>query len=1163
MKTSPIYAELHAKTAFSFLMGAATPEEMVNAATLQNLHSIAITDINGVYALPRAYKALQDLKKAEETTSIDNKSASPNTTALICGATLVVENHLPMSLLAQNRKGYATLCRIITAAHAQKEKGTAAIGLNTLEKLLSEFSSDGLYALPHLPQATHQRDPLYPQHQQALDLEYLRSIFPNRVALTLSLHEDGFDSSREQIIAQASSRYNIPVIASNTPFYHQSSRHRLHDIFSSMRHLKPVSKLGRLALSNSTYGIASNEVMLHRYRHHPDSLTRTLEIAESCEFSLSQLRYRYPSEWIPSSHTAQSYLRQLTFDGAKRRYDNHIPEPVTKQLEHELKLIETLSFADYFLTIWDIVEFARSQKILCQGRGSAANSAVCFCLHITAIDPVRMNLLFERFISVERAEPPDIDVDFEHERREEVIQYIYQKYGRDRAGMVSAVVCFRHRMAKREVRKALELPEISTRQKSHSQPNAYSNVEHQQYIHPNNSPKESNDASSHLLQVSQEQLREQLAEELATEIEGFPRHLSIHSGGFTLSADPIIETVPIEPARMEGRTIVQWDKTDLEIIGLLKVDILALGILSAIHKTFDLIELTTQKRLSLATIPAEDPITYAHIQRADTVGTFQIESRAQMSMLPRLLPKTFYDLVIQVAIVRPGPIQGGMVHPYLKRRKGLEPVELPDPRLKPILEKTLGVPLFQEQVMKIAIELAQFSPGEADQLRRAIGSWGSGGRHSDTIEAIGKKLMKGLLAEGIPLKFAEQIFAQIRGFADYGFPESHAASFALIAYASAYLKTHHPAEYVCSLINSQPMGFYSIHSLVEDAKRHGVAVLPLHPDFSQWDCTLEVPSKCTANASPKYTSAVPQQTLSPIPQLRIGFRTVHGISKSDYVRIDSARQNTHLLPIKPSETKTFSSSSTNHSSPSFTSLTDFINKTKIKIALQQTLAMGNFFNPFKLSQREALWEILRLHSLHFLSSSHQPQQLSLPFEPGTPQGNNSCGFSPSESIATAGPNGAIVTRKSQFENLSLFEEIQSDYKTYGLSTRGHPMVAIRASLSTGTNNSPTKKSQPHAGLQALPKTTSQTIRGFPNGRTIDVSGLVIVRQRPPTAKGVTFATLEDEFGFIDLIFKPEVYDAYKDTVFYEAFLIIRGRLQKDGQSMSVLVSQVKRLIFEH
>jgi len=1010
MATSIDFAELLCRSQFSFLQGASTPEELIQQAHSLGLRALALGDRNGVYGIPRAHQAAKELSPFR----------------LIVGSELHLteEDSASLTLLASNRASYGVLCRILTRAHADHPKGQAGLRSADLIAFREQFSCgfSGLIALPRLPELLGAPIPQDKNKAQNRDdlLHSMRGLFGDRLFLPTARLIDGMDNARNQRTLHHSRNHSIPILATNDVHYHHPTRRPLQDSLTAIRQGTSLKKAGFHLFSNSERYLKSPQQMGRLFEDHPEWVSRTWDVAQNCTFNCKELRYRYPSEWIPAGMTSIEFLRKLTWDGAKKRYPTGIPTAVQKQLEHELKLIDELAFSDYFLTIWEIVDFARSKGILCQGRGSAANSAVCFCLGITAVDPVRMNLLFERFISAERGEPPDIDVDFEHERREEVIQHIYERYGRDRAAMVSAVVTFQSRLARREILKVFGIPQ---------------------------------DSSDPLPSATRQ---------IIEEIQGFPRHLSIHSGGFTLSQDPIIETVPVEPARMEGRTIVQWDKRDLEIIGLLKVDILALGMLSALQKTLQLIQDQPQAPRHLANVPPEDPATYAMIRRADTVGTFQIESRAQMSMLPRLLPRTFYDLVVQVAIVRPGPIQGGMVHPYLRRKRGLETPEIPDPRLEPILSKTLGVPLFQEQVMKIAMTLGGFTPGEADRLRRAIGAWRSQG----SINEIGKKLMHGLQKNGLSIEFSERIFKQIQGFAEYGFPESHAASFALIAYASAYLKCHYPAAFTCALINSQPMGFYSTHSLVEDARRHGVEILPVDIHRSNWDCTLE-------------------GTRS----LRLGFRVVHGIQRDTVAtliqdRIENGR---------------------------YSSLYDLLRRTTLSPRILHRLAMGGTFECFGVPPREALWQILAFdfetrkgQNLTLLAESKPGQQLSL------------------------------------FPEQNAFERVQTEYQTFGASHRTHPMQAIRTVLPLSTE-------------------TLQKVRQRPPGRKIQASGLLIILQRPPTAKGVAFATLEDETGFLDLVFHEHVYEKYRDTLRGESFLWVEGTLQKDGGSISLLVNHAEGL----
>ncbi len=988
-----MYAELQCKTNFSFLTGASHPEELIHRAAELGLSAIAITDHDGVYAIPKAYWAAKQYTKLK----------------LIVGASLTLFQHPRLTLLAQDRQAYSLLCRMITASHHDKPKRQASLTLEELQQFMHHLGHDGLLALPH---------------EQA-QFPLLKELFGNRLYIPVSRFKDGHDQQRINEALKLAHKWDSKIVASNDVHYHAPERQRLHDVLTAIRHGQSVQASGFKLFPNNERYLKSPQQMRQLFADMPEALSNTLEIAERCTFCPSELRYRYPSEWIPQHHTAHSYLEQETWEGARSRYHGQIPEEVARQIRHELMLTKTLGFADYFLTIYDIVQFAKKQKILCQGRGSAANSVMCYCLGITAIDPVQMNLLFERFLSAERGEPPDIDVDFEHERREEVIQYIYDKYGRDRAAMVSAVVTYRRRQAFRELSKALGIP-----LGNQSAKNAEKNLD--ALIAKSNLPHG----------------RQQI-EALTKEIQGFPRHLSIHSGGFTLSADPIIDIVPVEPARMEGRTIIQWDKYDLDYLGLLKIDILSLGMLSALRKSLDTIG------IQLHEIPANDSKTFHMIQHADTVGTFQIESRAQISMLGRLLPKNFYDLVIQIAIVRPGPIQGKMVHPYLKRRRGIEKVDYPHPKLKAILGKTLGIPLFQEQVMKMAIELADFTPGEADELRRAIAAWRSEG----SIEKTGARLMAGLQRNGLPQAFAERVFQQIKGFAQYGFPESHSASFALLAYASAYVKCHYPAIFLCALINSQPMGFYAVHTLIDDAKRHGVKILPVHPNQSQWDCTLE------DNA------------------VRLGWRVVKGLGK---------RQAQQLINEKP-----------------FHDLHDFLRRVTLRGDILHRLAMGNVFSCFGLDQRHSLWQILEYQLNHY---SQQPHIFS--------------------------PLPLSRLDRPVFHALSQHETIAEDYNTFHLSLHGHPMEGLRKAL-------------------ILPYLSTQMARHTENGQMITVCGLLLVRQRPQTAKGMTFGTLEDEWGFLDLAIPHHVFaNTQQNEIFSDnCLLIVTGILQRDTHSVSLLVQR--------
>ncbi|MGH7825149.1 MAG: error-prone DNA polymerase, partial [Candidatus Binatia bacterium] len=722
----------------------------------------------------------------------------------------------------------------------------------------------------------------------------------------------------------------------------------------------------------------------------------------------------------------------LAFEGGRRRYREQIPAEVAQQLEKELEIIEQLDYPGYFLTMWEIVNFCREKSILCQGRGSAANSVVCYCLGVTAIDPVRMGLLFERFISKERAEPPDIDLDIQHDRREEVIQHVYQKYGRDRAAMVANVIRYRSRSAIRDVGKALGLSETALDRVAKF-------VSSYDIVDPGALRQLGLDNST----ATNRQLLQ-----LTNEILDFPRHLSIHPGGFLLGHEPVHDIVPIENGAMPERTVIQWDKNDLEDLGLFKVDLLGLGGLTQLDLCFKLLREHRGIELSMATIPSRDPVTFEMIRRSDTVGVFQIESRAQMAMLPRLRPRDFYDLVIEISIVRPGPITGGMVHPYLRRRRGKEPVEYPHPSLRPVLEKTLGVPLFQEQVMRLAMVAADYTPGEADQLRRDMAAWHRTGR----MERHRERLITRMQAKGIAPEFAERVFEQIRGFGEYGFPESHAASFALIAYATAWLKCHYPAEFVCSLLNAQPMGFYMPATIVEDGKRHNVVVRAIDVTVSDWDCTLEASAEGGGGFA-----------------VRMGLRYVKGFGEGDCDKVIRSRK------IEP-----------------FASLEDFVRRTGLDEGILSSLAESGAFDGFGVERRSALWDVRKW-------AQTRTQALPLPARE---------------------PNPA-------FASLTPFEEVGWDYRTTSHSPRRHPLEPLRGILIA----------------HGLPD--ARTVATMKNGEKIRYAGLVICRQRPGTAGGVVFMTLEDETGFVNLVVWESVFQRYSVLAKTASFLGVTGTLQNE------------------
>ena len=863
------YAELLCRSAGSLLHGASQPEELVEAASSLGLRALAITDRDTVLALPQAWQAAKELDLP-----------------LICGATITLHELPPVVVLAESMAGWSALCRMITAGRAHTSKGYASVPLSALLT-----APEGLSVLLMDGWTPEQAGPLVDAFGDHLDVALHRTLTP-------------LDAPRTERAAALSRALGRPIVATNNVLFHDPGRRPLADVLTCIRRRTTLDAAGRVLLPNDERYLLPPEVFAHRFRDLPEAVRRTCAIAERCTFRLSELSYRYPREVVPEGHTPMAWLRDQVSGGAAERYPNGVPSKVRAQIEHELAVIEQLDFPSYFLTIHDLVAEARRRGILCQGRGSAANSAVCYVLGITQIDPARSSLLFERFLSVERGEPPDIDVDFEHERREEIIQYLYERYGRHRAAMVSEVIAYRPRSAVRDVGKVFGL--------------SLDQCDRLAKLFGHGSSRPPADADDRLRELGLDPTDPTLRWTLrmAAELVGFPRHLGIHSGGFVISDGPLIDLVPVEPAAMDNRTIIQWDKYAVEALGFVKVDVLALGMLTAIRKGLDLLGDFRGEAITMGDVPAEDPGVYQMFQRADTVGVFQIESRAQQSMLPRLKPACFYDLVVEVAIVRPGPIQGGMVHPYLRRRSGEEPVSYAHPDLEPILSRTLGVPLFQEQVMKMAVVVGGFTPGEADGLRRAMGAW----RKRGGLDAWGEKLVAGLRAHGISQAFADAIFAQIQGFGEYGFPESHAASFALLVYVSGWLKHRHPAAFCAALINSQPMGFYAPRTLIADAQRHGVAILPICVQHSAWDCTLE----------PDPRGA---------PAVRLGLRLVRGLAEQAASGVVAARKR-----------------------GPFRSLPDLASRSHAPRHALERLAEADALRSLVGERREALWAVQGLWS---------------------------------------------------------------------------------------------------------------------------------------------------------------------------------------------------------
>ncbi len=1013
------YVPLWCKTHFSFLEGASAPDELVEEARHLGLRSLAVTDRDGVYGIVRAHVA-----------------AKKHGLHLIVGSQVNVGPHdgdlSDITLLATDRPAYARLCKLITTGRLRSEKGASRV---TWEEVCA--ASEGLIAM-YGAKAPHSN---------------LRDAFGDRIYALVTRHRQANEPAREARLRRLAAQLDTPIVAGTEVLYHARSRRDLQDILTCIRHGVTLSAAGQLLRQNAEHHLPSPAEMNALFGDDPAALERTLEIASRCTFSMDEIRYRYPSERLPDGRTSSEWLRELVRRGAVDRYGSAAPTEVRNQLDKELTVIDALDYPGYFLTMWEIVRFCRDESILCQGRGSAANSAVCYCLGITAVDPVRMGLLFERFLSMERAEPPDIDLDIEHARREEVIQHVYAKYGRSHAAMVANLIRYRPRSAVRDVGKALGMPETGldrlARQLSRWEGVDTSALERAGTNDTGMNNIGNTGAHAHLLR-------------LANEILDFPRHLSIHPGGFLLGHAPVHDLVPIENATMPNRTVIQWDKEDVEALGLFKVDLLGLGALHHLHLCFDLLRQTRKRELSMATIPANDSETFDMICRGDTVGVFQIESRAQMAMLPRLRPRNFYDLVIEVSIVRPGPITGGMVHPYLRRRRGEEEVVYPHACLIPVLEKTLGVPIFQEQVMRLAVVAADYTPGEADQLRRDMAAWRKTGR----IEKHRDRLLTRMTAKGIEPSFAERVFEQIRGFGEYGFPESHAASFALISYATSWLRRHYLPEFTCTLLNAQPMGFYEPATLVDDAKRHGVTILPVGVNASAWDCTLTPDPISTGGFA-----------------IRMGLRYVKQLGSREREKITAAR-----------------------ALRSFTSLADFVARTTVNERALIALAEAGAFEIFGDTRRDALWEVRAL----VRSAPVAGDRAYLPIE--------------------------VRERSANLRALDALETISWDYDAARHSTRGHPLAELRDVLSD----------------QGLPD--ARTLTTWPDGRRVRFAGIVICRQRPGTASGVTFMTMEDETGFVNVVIWKQVFDRFSALARGNNFLGISGKLQVE-QGVTHLVAQ--------
>ena len=998
----PEYAELHCLSACSFQRGASIAKELFHRAAHVGYQALAITDECSLAGIVRAHEAAMEMG-----------------VRLIIGSEIQIADGPKIVLLVADHDAYSALCRLITVGRRAAEKGEYRL-------LRSDFTElpEGLLAL------------WIPDKAATVEhAHWLGSIFPARTWLAVELHRGVDDAGRCERLCALADTVGIPAVAAGDVHYHVRQRRTLQDVMTAIRHRTTVTRAGAHRFPNGERHLRSRRALSNIYP--PNLLKETIRVAERCQFNLKELRYTYPRELVPEGETPTSWLRQLTEDGARWRWPDGAPEKARALIEKELALIAELKYESYFLTVHDIVRFARGEGILCQGRGSAANSCVCFALGVTEINPDLIGMLFERFMSKERNEPPDIDIDFEHERREEVLQYVFKRYGRDRAALTCVATSYRGRSAVRDVAKALGLAPDQVDALASTLDAWSTEVPVDDFLRGAGFDPES------------PVIRRVTA--MTAELMAFPRHLSQHPGGFVISEYPLHTLVPVENAAMDDRTVIQWDKDDLDTLGLLKVDCLALGMLTAVRKTMEMLKATGRGDWTMATIPQEDTATYEMIGRADTLGVFQIESRAQMSMLPRLKPKCFYDLVIEVAIVRPGPIQGDMVHPYLRRRQGLEPVDYP-PALKDIFERTLGIPLFQEQVMQIAIDAAGYSPGDADQLRRSMAAW----RRRGGLEPHRERLTQGMLARGYSPEFAEKLFSQIQGFGSYGFPESHAASFALITYASCWLKCHEPAAFAASLINSQPLGFYTPDQILQDARRHGIKVLPVDIRFSGWNCALEGAALHT------HTN----------PSIRLGLRMINGFVEATALRIEQAR--TQRL---------------------FSDVEDLCRRADLDRRDQNLLADAGSLRGLTGHRHRARWAIQGVEAQRPLFDD----------------------IGPTREIRVTLPPPSIS------------EDMRADYATTGTTLGPHPLKLIRGMLKGRRCRS------------------SEELSRMPHGAHVRYAGLVRLRQRPETASGVTFMTLEDEAGMVNAIIWKDLADRQRRVMLDSQLMCIHGKVERqDG-----------------
>ncbi|PSJ57671.1 error-prone DNA polymerase [Pseudaminobacter soli (ex Li et al. 2025)] len=1017
------YAELQITTHFSFLRGASSADELFATAAALGIDTLGVVDRNSLAGIVRAWEA-----------------AKATDVRLVVGCRLDLTDGMSILVYPMDRSAYARLTRLLSLGKARGGKGNC----------LLEFADLAEHAAGMIGVLV----PDEADEACGVQLRKLAELFGDRAYVSLCLRRRPNDRLRLHGIASLAARFKVRTIVTNDVLFHEPGRRQLQDVVTCIRTRTTMDDVGFDRERHADRYLKAPEEMQRLFADYPEALARTREIIERCSFDLAELQYQYPEEAIVPGLDAQQSLVKFTWEGAAGRYPEGVPEKVRKALLHELELIRVMNYAPYFLTVYSIVRFARSRGILCQGRGSAANSAVCYCLGVTSIDPETNDLLFERFVSRERDEPPDIDVDFEHERREEVIQWIYDTYGRSKAALCSTVTRYRAKGALRDVGKALGLPEDMIGQLV-SGVWGWSEAVSERQLQENN------------LNVADYRLK--LTLELAQQLMGAPRHLGQHPGGFVLTHDRLDDLVPIEPARMDDRQVIEWDKDDIEALKFMKVDVLALGMLTCMSKAFALMAEHKGDVRDLASIPAEDPKTYAMIRKADTLGTFQIESRAQMSMLPRLKPRTFYDLVIQVAIVRPGPIQGDMVHPYLRRREGKEPVNYPTPELEAVLSKTLGIPLFQESAMKVAMVCAGFTGGEADQLRKSMATF----KFTGGVSKFKDKLVSGMVKNGYSVEFAERTFSQLEGFGSYGFPESHAASFALIAYASNWVKCHHPDAFCAALLNSQPMGFYAPAQIVRDACQHGVEVRPVCVNASRWDCTLEDAGEGGMKA------------------VRLGMRLVKGLATADAARIVAARAD------EP-----------------FASADDLWRRSGVPTAALVKLAEADAFCPaLRLQRRDALWAIKALRdeplALWAAAAAREARQVAEVQEP-----------------------------EVALPSMRAGHEVVEDYAHVGLTLRQHPVAFLRQDL------------------QRRRVVTCAEAMAARDGRWLMTGGLVLVRQRPGSAKGVMFMTLEDETGIVNAVVWPKLFERQRRLVLSSALLAINGKIQREGDVVHLVAQRL-------